>query len=61
MDGRERATHGDLNGQTRAFVGGVYRSSSGAVLRYPGDPQAPPAEIINCRCHETFRLRTNAA
>lgn len=48
-DKRVRDTHRSMNhqtvGQNDSFV-----SPSGATLRYPGDPLAPAAEIINCRC-----------
>jgi hypothetical protein len=44
------ASHVYLDGQTakwnQAFVG-----ISGALLRYPGDPQAPIEETAGCRCH----------
>ncbi|MCG8354076.1 MAG: phage head morphogenesis protein [Kiloniellales bacterium] len=48
MDRRTRNSHRRANGQSRAIhdpfiVGGVR-------LRYPGDPLAPPREVINCRC-----------
>jgi hypothetical protein len=48
-DKRVRDTHRGMNhqtvGQNQDFI-----STSGARLRYPGDPLAPAAEIINCRC-----------
>lgn len=56
MDGRERMTHGLLDGQTQPW-GGLFQSVSGAQLRYPGDPLAPAAEVIICRCHRTFRIK----
>lgn len=49
LDGRERETHAVLNGQVVPF-GGLFRSPSGASLRFPGDPEAPAAETVNCRC-----------
>lgn len=55
MDGRERDTHALLDGQT-VPMGQSFRSTSGALLRYPGDPRAPAAEKINCRCHRTFKI-----
>jgi HK97 family phage portal protein len=48
-DGQVRETHADLDGET-TDVTGVFLSPSGAKLAYPGDPSAPPEEIINCRC-----------
>jgi hypothetical protein len=52
-DKRTRHTHRAMGGQT--VVGfQPYQSPSGATLRYPGDPQAPAEERINCRCVETY-------
>lgn len=49
-DKRVRDTHKSMEGQTRPY-GVPFRSGSGAMLRYPGDPNAPAAERINCRCY----------
>lgn len=49
IDGRERDTHRQMNGQT-VRRGQPFISPSGARLRYPGDPRAPASEVINCRC-----------
>ena len=46
---RTRESHEDLDGKC-ILQGGVFRTITGAVLRYPGDPSAPAAEIINCHC-----------
>lgn len=48
-DGRTRDTHSAMNGQQRRR-GEPFESPSGVTLRYPGDPQAPAAEVISCRC-----------
>ena len=50
-DGRVRYTHqhGNLDGQV-VEENKTFLSPSGARLRYPGDPQAPLRETINCRC-----------
>lgn len=48
-DARVRDTHQFLDGQIRALEK-MFLSSSGAQLDYPGDPNAPPEERINCRC-----------
>ncbi|MET8746876.1 phage minor head protein [Streptomyces sp. NPDC004728] len=47
-DAKVRDTHDDADGQIRLLdeeftVGGV-------SMRYPGDPAAPPALTVNCRC-----------
>ena len=55
-DQRTRDTHRAMNRQVRPF-GVAFDSPSGAKLRYPGDPQAPAAEVIRCRCHKTRRIR----
>ena len=58
LDGRERPTHHSLNGQT-VPLGQAFQSPSGAALRYPGDPRAPAAETIQCRCQRTFKINTS--
>ncbi|MBY0298997.1 MAG: phage head morphogenesis protein [Methylobacterium sp.] len=55
LDGRERDTHRQMNGQT-VRRGQPFVSPSGARLRYPGDPRAPASEIINCRCWREVRV-----
>lgn len=47
-DGRVRDSHQRLNGEVRK-IGETWQGDHGA-LRYPGDPAAPAAETINCRC-----------
>lgn len=59
-DTRTRDTHRALSGTKVVGMDATYRSPSGATLRYPGDPQAPAAEVINCRCVETYRIKTRA-
>ncbi|WP_062233200.1 phage minor head protein [Aureimonas sp. N4] len=54
-DKRVRDTHRLLNGRS-AELDGVFHSSSGAVLRYPGDPKSPASEIIGCRCWMEYRV-----
>lgn len=44
-----RGTHRPMNGQVRK-VGETFLSGASVPLRYPGDPEAPVGEIINCRC-----------
>lgn len=54
-DARVRDTHRHLNGQSVGMTE-TFRSTSGARLRYPGDPQAPAGEVINCRCACEYRV-----
>jgi hypothetical protein len=56
-DGRERDTHHEMNGQV-VGLNEAFQSPSGATLRYPGDPDAPAEEVINCRCSRTFRINS---
>lgn len=54
VDGRERPTHAEMNGQTvQGFE--PFESPSGALLMHPGSA-APPEETINCRCVETYDI-----
>lgn len=55
LDTRERKTHRFLNGQKRGW-GEVWVTENG-VLRYPGDPEAPGKETIQCRCAILTRIR----
>lgn len=55
LDSRERKTHRLLNGEKRDW-GEVWATENG-VLRYPGDPDAPAIETIQCRCALQTRLR----
>jgi hypothetical protein len=55
MDGRERRTHMFLNGQVRGW-GETWVTENGE-LRYPGDPEAPAKETIQCRCALLTRIR----
>lgn len=54
-DDRVRDTHRVLNGES-VGLHDVFQSPSGARLRFPGDPQAPAAETINCRCTLSIRV-----
>lgn len=55
LDGRERRTHRFLNGEKRAW-GEPWLTQNG-VIRYPGDPEAPARETIQCRCAVTTRIK----
>lgn len=48
-DKRVRDTHWIMSGDV-VRMGESFITGSGARLRYPGDPQGPLHEIINCRC-----------
>lgn len=52
-DKRTRDTHADMDGQEVGF-NEPFVSPSGARLMYPGDPNAPANETINCRCVVTY-------
>ncbi len=51
-----RESHIALDGQKRGFNEPYDSPVTGAKLMYPGDPNAPAEEIINCRCWEVFRI-----
>lgn len=54
-DGRERRTHLLLNGQEKNW-GETWVTENGE-LKYPGDPDAPAKETIQCRCAILTRIR----
>lgn len=54
-DERVRHTHRILDGRT-APMNGFFASPSGAMLRHPGDPNAPAAEIVGCRCFMSYKV-----
>jgi len=53
-DKRVRDTHRVLNGQEIGFRA-EFVSPSGAHLQFPGDPSAPAAEVVNCRCWMEYK------
>lgn len=55
LDGRERDTHLLLNGEEKRW-GEPWVTRHGAI-RYPGDPEAPAAETIQCRCALQTRIQ----
>jgi SPP1 gp7 family putative phage head morphogenesis protein len=48
-DDKVRPTHEELDGK-QVGIGDAFLSSSGAQLQFPGDPAAPAAEVVQCRC-----------
>lgn len=49
LDDRTRDTHADLDGQV-VDVDEPFITSAGNEIMYPGDPDADPSEVWNCRC-----------
>lgn len=49
-DDKVRPLHRRLHGRSRPMGGVFYRWPTGQILRFPGDPQAPPQATIGCRC-----------
>lgn len=58
LDGRERETHMLLHDQERRW-GEPWQTRHGPI-RYPGDPDAPASEVIQCRCALATRIRKAA-
>jgi hypothetical protein len=54
-DARTRDWHASMDGQERG-VDEPFEDGHGNPLMYPGDPQAPPETVINCRCTTTFEV-----
>lgn len=54
-DSRVRHTHRVMHGQKVRFDQS-FESPSGARLKFPGDPAAPAAEIIHCRCYLEMKV-----
>jgi hypothetical protein len=54
-DAKVRPAHAEVDGE-HSPLGGTF-SVGGAQMRYPGDPTAPLALTINCRCHLSYALK----
>lgn len=54
-DERVRDSHAAMDGQVQPF-GAPFTSGAGNILDYPGDPNAPPEETIQCRCAVGTRI-----
>lgn len=55
MDDRTRDSHAGLDGYSVQGMDEPFPADGGPLL-YPGDPDGPPEEIINCRCWLTYEL-----
>lgn len=55
MDKAVRDSHSDMEGQTVGLEES-FTSGKGVPLRFPGDPDAPADERINCRCDVFLRI-----
>ena len=55
-DERVRSSHRSMHGQQRGFDQ-PFVSGSGHTLRFPGDPDAPASETVQCRCSMSTRIR----
>lgn len=55
-DSRVRASHRPMDRQKQP-VGSPFITGAGNMMRYPGDPEAPPEESIQDRCAVTTRYR----
>ena len=53
-DARTRETHAAADGQKRAFDQPF--SVGGSALMYPGDPNGPASETIQCRCTQAVSI-----
>lgn len=58
-DARTRDWHASMAGQQR-LLGEPFTSGRGNSLRFPGDPNAPANEVIQCRCAITTRFNDEA-
>ena len=53
-DQRTREAHEELDGQERE-IDEPFENSIGKIM-YPGDPDADPANVYNCRCTMITRV-----
>lgn len=54
-DDRTRDSHREMDGQEVAR-GEPFITGNGVPLMFPGDPNGPPEEIINCRCWREIKV-----
>lgn len=57
LDERVRGSHATMHGQIQPF-GTPFISGLGNQLLYPGDPNAPAEDVIQCRCTLGTRITT---
>lgn len=57
-DERVRGTHARMHGQVRA-LDEPFTTGAGVALMFPGDPEGPPAETIQCRCVVSVDFKTS--
>lgn len=59
-DGRQRDSHGAMDGQTVRGLDMPFQAPTGAALLYPGDTSmgADGSETISCRCDESISIKT---
>ena len=55
LDGHTRYSHRQLDGQMQP-VGKPFKSPLGDIM-FPGDPNADPANVYNCRCTLTTQIK----
>lgn len=53
LDERVRDQHRPMHGKT-IKVGEIWVMPDGTMLRHPGDMNAPPHQVVNCRCIEVI-------
>lgn len=56
-DDRTRPTHWAMRGEEREK--GEAFNVGGYALMYPGDPDGPPEETINCRCRLVYKAKNS--
>jgi len=58
-DERVRGSHKSIHGTVKP-LGEEFITGNGNRLRFPGDPNAPASETVNCRCMLATRVRGQA-
>lgn len=55
-DDRVRDSHASLDYRS-VPMDGMFITDTGAMLRWPGDPEASISETAGCRCHLVYRIK----